>query len=450
MSENKKRFGMSKADKERLLAAMRSQTPAAPEQRRTARRIIAPELLRFDTMPEYTEIQVQKAVAKQLGLDDVYYMLHDGRATNHTSINGQDYLNFSTYDYLGLNGDPRVREAAMAASEKFGMSASASRLTAGERPPHRELEAAISSLCGTESALCYVSGHSANVSTLNCLFGARDVIFYDELCHNSLILGASHSGAARYSYPNNDMEALDKLLEEHRYNYQRAIIVTEGLFSMDGCLCDLMRLLELKKKHGCMLMIDEAHSMGVVGQTGSGVREYFGVPSDAVDIWMGTLSKSFCGCGGYIAGSAALIEFLKFKSPSYVYSVGMPPAMAAASNEAIRLMLAEPERVARLHHNGNLFVSLAKEKGLNTGKSQGFCVVPIITGDSIYSGLCYQELKNRGVLALPIIYPAVEEGKARLRFFISAMHTEEDIRTAVNAVSEALAIAREKAKSYAK
>lgn len=450
MNEDKKRFGMSKADKERLLAAMRSQTPVAPEQRRTARRIIAPELLRFDTMPEYTEIQVQKAVGKQLGLDDVYYMLHDGLATNHTSINGRDFLNFSTYDYLGLNGDPRVREAAMAAAEKYGMSASASRLTAGERPPHRELEAAIASLCDTESAICYVSGHSTNVSTLNCLFGNRDVIFYDELSHNSLILGASHSGAARYSYANNDMESLDKLLEEHRYNYQRAIIVTEGLFSMDGCLCDLPRLLDLKKKHGCLLMVDEAHSMGVVGRTGSGVREYFGVPSDAVDIWMGTLSKTFCGCGGYIAGKSALTEFLKFKSPSYVYSVGMPPAMAAASREAIRLMLAEPERVARLHRNGSLFVSLAREKGLDTGKSQGFSVVPIITGDSICSCLCYQELKNRGILALPIIYPAVEEGKARVRFFISAMHTEEDIRTAVNAIAEALPLAREKAKSYAK
>ncbi|MBQ3681546.1 MAG: aminotransferase class I/II-fold pyridoxal phosphate-dependent enzyme [Succinimonas sp.] len=446
----KKRFGMSRADKERLLAAMRGQVPAQAPEGRTARRQIAPELLRFDTLPGYTEIQVQKAVAREIGLDDVYYVLHDGLATNHTVIAGRDYLNFSSYDYLGLNGDSRVLKAANDAAAKYGMSASASRLTAGERPPHRELEASIASLLGTETAVCYVSGHGANMSTLGCLFGPRDVIFYDALCHNSLLLGAALSGAARYAFPNNDIAALDRLLEEHRYSYQRAIIVTEGLFGMDGCLCRLPELLELKRKHGCLIMIDEAHSMGVAGKTGAGVREHFGIKAEDVDIWMGTLSKSFCGCGGYIAGSAALIEFLKYKAPGFVYSVGMPPAVAAASNTAIRIMREEPERIARLHANGQSFLKLAREYGLDTGKSQGYSVVPIMVGDSLSAAVFAQEMRNRGILTLPVIYPGVEEGKARLRFFISAMHAPEDIRIAVSQAAEALPIAREKARSYAK
>jgi 8-amino-7-oxononanoate synthase len=451
MSEVRKRFGISREEKERLLAAMKSRTPAAaPVKSRAAVRQIPPEWLRFDTMPGYTEIRVQKAVASQAGLEDVYYVLHDGLATSHTSIGGRDMLNFSSYDYLGMNGDPRIRAAADEAARLYGMSASASRLTAGERKPHRILEKSLADLCGTEDCICYVSGHAANMSTLGCLFGPRDVIFHDALCHNSLLLGATMSGAARYSYPNNDMEALARLLEEHRYSHQRAIIVTEGLFGMDGCLCDLPRLLELKRQHGCMLMVDEAHSMGVLGATGRGVREHFGIRSEDVDIWMGTLSKTFCGCGGYIAGSAALVEFLKYRAPGFVYSVGMPPPMAAASAEAVRIMLAEPERLERLHQNGRLFMELARQRGLDTGKCQGFSVVPVMVGDSLSAAVFSQEMRDRGILALPVIYPGVEEGKARLRFFISAMHTPEEIRTAVDAAAEALPAARKRAATYAR
>jgi 8-amino-7-oxononanoate synthase len=450
MSEVKKRFGISREEKQRLLAAMRGQTPVKAVQSRTAQRSIPQEWLRFDTLPGYTEIKVQKAVARQAGLDDVYYVLHEGLATNHTKIDGRDLINFSSYDYLGLNGDSRILEAVEEAASKYGISTSASRLTAGERSVHRQLEKTLAELCGTEDCICYVSGHGANMSTLGCLFGCRDVIFHDALCHNSLLLGATLSGAARYSYPNNDMDALEEILREHRYSHQRAVIVTEGLFGMDGCLCNLPRLLELKHEYGCMLMVDEAHSMGVIGKTGRGVREYFNIKSEDVDIWMGTLSKSFCGCGGYIAGSSALVEFLKYKAPGFVYSVGMPPCIAAASNEAVRIMLAEPERLERLHNNGKLFLTLAKEKNLDTGKSEGFPVIPVMVGDSLSAALFSQEMRNRGILALPVIYPGVEEGKARLRFFISAMHTEDDIRTAVNAAALALPEARRKAASYAK
>ena len=214
MSDEKKRFGMSLADKERLLAAMRGHPVPDSDHGRTARHRIPPEWLRFDTLPGYAEIRVQQAVARQAGLDDIFYVLHDDLATNHTRIGGRELLNFSSYDYLGLNGDPRIRAAAGKAALLYGMSASASRLTAGERLPHRLLEASLAKLCGTEDCVCFVSGHGANMSTLGCLFGPRDVIFYDALCHNSLLLGAVLSGATRIAYPNNDMSALAALLEE--------------------------------------------------------------------------------------------------------------------------------------------------------------------------------------------------------------------------------------------
>lgn len=452
MSDGKKLFGISSADKERLLAAMRQGRGSAPVATagRSARTPVASEWLSFESLPGYAEIRVQQAVAQKIGLDDLFYVCHDGLATDTTRIGGKTLLNFSSYDYLGLNGDKRVLDAAAQAAQQFGMSASASRLTAGERPPHRELEQILAGLYGVEDCICFVSGHATNVSTLGKLFGPKDIIFHDALCHNSLLLGATLSGATRISYPNNDMDSLARLLEMRRYSCQRAVIVTEGLFGMDGCLCDLPRLVQLKEEHGCLLMVDEAHSLGVLGDRGKGIHEHCGVPATDVDIWMGTLSKTFCGCGGFIAGSATLVEFLKYQAPGFVYSMGMPPSIAAASAEAARIMLAEPERLARLHTNCRTLLTLAREKGLDTGKAQGFAVIPIMVGDSLTAALLSQELRNRGVLALPIIYPGVEEGKARLRFFVSASHTEEELRAAVDITAEALPIAREKAASHAR
>lgn len=451
MNNAKKLFGISATDTQRLLAAMRNGGDKSDGvSGRTARPSIAPEWLQFDSLPGYTEIRVHQAVAQKIGLGDVFYVCHDGLAADTTTINGKRLLNFSSYDYLGLNGDKRVLHAAERAAQQYGMSASASRLTAGERPPHRDLEQTLAGLYGVEDCICFVSGHATNVSTLGKIFGPKDIIFHDSLCHNSLVLGATLSGAARVSYPNNDMQALERLLEEHRYAHQRAIIVTEGLFGMDGCLCELPRLVQLKKEHGCLLMVDEAHSLGVLGEHGKGIHEYYGVPATDVDIWMGTLSKTFCGCGGFIAGSANLVEFLKYQAPGFVYSVGMPPSIAAASVEAARIMLEEPERLARLQANCRTLLALARERGLNTGKAQGFAVIPIMVGDSLTAALLSQELHNRGVLALPIIYPGVEEGKARLRFFVSASHSEEQLRTAMDITAEALPVAREKAASHAR
>ncbi len=384
----------------------------------------------------------------KMGLDNPLFLCHDRAAKATAQIDGKEYLNFSTYDYLDLNTHPEITEAVTEAARLFGSSAGASRLVGGERPPHRQLEQAVARLYGVEDCIIYVSGHATNVSTLGFMFGPRDAIFYDGLAHNSLMQGARLSGAERYSYTHNDCDALESLLKAHRDKHKRAVIVTEGLFSMDGNIPDLPRLIRLKKQYDCMLLVDEAHSFGVLGATGRGVHEYFGIDARDVDMWMSTLSKSMCGCGGFIAGSSELVEFLRYGSPGFVFSVGMPPIVAAACNKALELMLREPERVRKLQHISQYFLEYAQSKGLDTGAAQGYAIVPVMVGDSIAAGVLANLLFKRGLYVMPITFPAVKEGEARLRFFLSAAHSEEQIRQALDAVAEELPRAREIIEAY--
>lgn len=387
-------------------------------------------------------------MASKMGLKSPLFVCHDGAAKATTHIEGKEYINFSTYDYLDINAHPELTEAVTEAARLYGTSAGASRLVGGERPPHRALEQAIADLYQVEDCIIYVSGHAANVSTLGFMFGPRDAIFHDGLAHNSLIQGAFLSGATRYSYAHNDCDNLEEMLKEKRGQHKHAIIVTEGLFSMDGNIPDLPRLIALKKQYDCMLLVDEAHSLGVLGPTGRGVREYFGIDPTEVDMWMSTLSKSMCGCGGFIAGSKEIVDFLKLGSPGFVFSVGMPPVIAAACKKALDIMLREPERVHRLQHISQYFLKYAQSKGLDTGAAQGYAVVPVIVGNSMVAGFLARALFERGVFAMPITFPAVKEGTARLRFFISAAHTEEHVRTALDAVVEELPNAQATVDAY--
>ena len=384
----------------------------------------------------------------KMGLENPLFLCHDRAAKATAQIGGKEYLNFSTYDYLDLNTHPEITEAVTEAARLFGSSAGASRLVGGERPPHRQLEQAIARLYGVEDCIAYVSGHATNVSTLGFMFGPRDAIFYDGLAHNSLMQGARLSGAERYSYTHNDCDALEALLKAHRDKHKRAVIVTEGLFSMDGNIPDLPRLIRLKKQYDCMLLVDEAHSFGVLGATGRGAHEYFGIDAHEVDMWMSTLSKSMCGCGGFIAGSGELVEFLRYGSPGFVFSVGMPPIVAAACHKALELMLREPQRVHKLQRISQFFLEYAKDKGLDTGAAQGYAIVPIMVGDSMAAGFLANLLFKRGLYVMPITFPAVKEGEARLRFFLSAAHTEDQIRQALDAVQEDLPRAREIVETY--
>jgi 8-amino-7-oxononanoate synthase len=290
-------------------------------------------------------------------------------------------------------------------------------------------------LYGVDDCIALVSGHATNVTALGCLFGPKDLIVHDSLIHNSVLQGAALSGAMRRSFPHNDCNALERLLGDIRGDYERVLIVVEGLYSMDGDVPDLRRLIALKRRHKAFLMVDEAHSLGVLGHKGMGIREHYDVAGTDVDIWMGTLSKSLAGCGGYIAGERALVEHLRYAAPGFVFSVGMSPPLAAASLEALRLLRKEPERVTRLAERSRLFLTLARQAGLNTGSAEGYAVIPAIVGSSLQAVGLSNTLFERGFNVQPIIYPAVEERAARLRFFLSAMHTEDQMRSVVEALA---------------
>jgi 7-keto-8-aminopelargonate synthetase-like enzyme len=217
------------------------------------------------------------------------------------------------------------------------------------------------------------------------------------------------------------------MLTNLRPHYRRVLICIEGTYSMDGDIPDLPKFIEVKKKHKALLLVDEAHSAGVLGETGRGVGEYFDVNRADVDMWMGTLSKSFASCGGYIAGSHALVEYLKYTTPGFVYSVGISPPNAAAALAATAQILAHPERVAQCKANAKRFIELLQARGINTGLSKDSAVVPAIIGNSVLSLQLSDALKDRGVNVQPILYPAVEEDQARLRFFLSSLHREEQL-----------------------
>ncbi|MGB9606579.1 MAG: aminotransferase class I/II-fold pyridoxal phosphate-dependent enzyme, partial [Bryobacteraceae bacterium] len=353
-----------------------------------------------------------------------------------TVIEGRSYINFSSYNYLGLAGHPAVNKAAKDAIDRYGTSASASRLVAGERPIQRELEEALAALYGAEECVVFVSGHATNVSTIATLFGPKDLVIHDALIHNSVLEGIKLAGSARRSFPHNDLDALDMLLGGIRGQFERVLIVVEGHYSMDGDVPDLPALIDIKRRHGCFLMVDEAHALGVLGTTGKGSHEHHGVDGKDIDIWMGTLSKTLAGCGGYIAGSRALVELLKYAAPGFVYSVGIAPPLAAASLAALSIMLEEPERVARLRENAQRFLALAREAGLDTGASQGFAIVPVITGSSLKAVKVSNHLFERGINVQPIVYPAVEEKAARLRFFVSSMHSEAHVTAVIDELAD--------------
>jgi 8-amino-7-oxononanoate synthase len=371
------------------------------------------------------------------GIADLLSQCFDGINNDRALLGGADLLNFCSYNYLGLSGHPSVSQAAIEAIERYGTSVSASRLVSGERPVHRDLENALAKWIGAEDAVVFVGGFSTNVDVIGHLLGPGDLIVYDSLIHTSVQQGARLAGASAMVFPHNNIEALENILRRRRKDAGQVLIVAEGVYSMDGDIVDLPHLVELKKRADALLMIDEAHSIGVLGRTGRGVGEHFGTAARDVDLWMGTLSKSFASCGGYIAGGRDLVTYLRRTAPGFVYSVGMPPASAAAALAALRVLEKEPERVTALHARCHLFHDLARKRGLDTGAaSPDAAVVPIMIRDSLKAARLSRALLGSGILALPIGFPAVAENAARLRFFIGSSHSEDQITRAVATVAD--------------
>ena len=403
-------------------------TPATDEQRE----------FDFTTLPEYEIMKIWKAVGDITSIGNPFYRLHDGRAGNTMSFDGRVVANFSSYDYLGLNGHPDVSAAAKAAIDRFGTSVSASGLSAGERQVHRDLEAALARLSGTEEAVAFVSGHGANVSVIGELLGPQDLIVADAVIHNSIVEGAKLSGAKRTLCPHNDLDAFERALRLNRARYRRTLIVVEGLYSMDDGLPDLAGLIKLKRRCNAWLMVDEAHATGTLGRTGRGIAEEQDIDPAEVEIWMGTLSKTLAAAGGYIAGSRALIDLIKYTSPGLVFSVGLSPPVAAAATAAVDVMMREPWRTAALRRNGLFLLKQARARGLDTGLSIGASVVPVIVGNSPQTAMLPEGLLECGFNVVPAVFPGVAENQAQLRLFVTSEHTPEQIANVIGAVAEEL------------
>ncbi|WP_093810651.1 aminotransferase class I/II-fold pyridoxal phosphate-dependent enzyme [Stappia sp. ES.058] len=420
--------------------AARAETPAnAPP---------ATKAFDFSELPSFRQLSMHRAAADMIGLENPFFQPHEGVASATTVIDGVQHDNFASYNYLGLNGHPEVNAAAVTALETYGTSASASRVVAGERPVHRELEARLAALHGVEDAVVMVSGHATNVTTIGHLLGASDLIVTDALVHNSISEGARLSHAARMNFPHGDLDALEHLLSKHRHKFDRVLIAVEGIYSMDGDFPDLPRLIRIKQMFDAWLLVDEAHSVGVLGSRGCGIAEHFGIDPTGVEMWMGTLSKTFSSCGGYIAGSKALCDYLRATAPGFVFSVGLSPPLAAAALASLDVMAREPDRLRQLTRNGHRFLERAKTAGLDTGPSAGFSVIPVIVGDSIGAATLCNRLLKRGINVLPIVFPAVAEKSARIRFFITSEHTAEQIDRAVDATAEELAAMKMKSARF--
>jgi 8-amino-7-oxononanoate synthase len=419
--------------KEKIREGVRMLEPDAAQER-----TISPEDYRFDMLPEYKRLKQTMQQMEMTGLPNPYFSIHQGLTRDTTLVDGQKRISFASYNYLGMSGDPEVTQAVVEATQKYGTSVSASRLVSGEKDIHRELEKQIANWIGVQDSIVMVGGHATNESVIGHLVGQQDLILHDSLSHNSIIQGAILSGSRRRPFPHNNFEALDAILLEQRKRHRRVLVIVEGVYSMDGDFPVLPKFVEVCKKHQCWLMVDEAHSMGTMGKTGRGISEHFGVDPNDVDVWMGTLSKSFGSCGGYIAGRSELIEYLKYTTPGFVFSVGLSPPNTAAAIASINVLRKDPARVTRLKEAARLFLTEAKKRGLNTGNSSETPVIPVITGNSLHALQLSRRMIDSGVNVQPILYPAVEESAARLRFFINSTHSNQQILYAVDKCAEFL------------
>ncbi|MBS0016647.1 MAG: 8-amino-7-oxononanoate synthase [Arthrospira sp. SH-MAG29] len=346
------------------------------------------------------------------------------------TVNGREMLNFASNDYLGLAGDKRLIEAAMNATREWGTGTTGSRLLTGHRELHRQLELAIAHLKNTEDAIVFSSGYLANIGTISALVNQRDIILSDEYNHSSLKMGAKLSGATVFNYPHSDINHLTNLLKNNRHQYRRSIIITDTLFSMDGDLCPLPQLVELAQEFDSMLLVDEAHATGVFGNTGAGCVEYFHLTGTPL-LQMGTLSKALGSLGGYVAGSATAIDFLRNRAPSWIYTTGLTPADTAAALTAIKIVQQEPQRRAQLWEN----VATIQQKLGNIDNSEN----PNFSGFTSFTSpiLCYhlknaaialqvaQKLQQQGIFAPAIRPPTVTT--SRLRISLMATHQPEHI-----------------------
>jgi 8-amino-7-oxononanoate synthase len=386
-----------------------------------------------DPVAHYERLNRRVRTAKQQG----YYFFepeisaHDGA---WVTAEGRRMLMLSSYEYLGLLGHPHLQEAAIAAVEHYGTGHHGARLLVGTTTVHKQLEAKLARFMDAEDSLVFGSGYVANLATISALVGPGDCIVGDQYNHASIADGCRMSGAELLEFAHNDMESLDEMLARTRG--RRTLVIVDAVFSMEGDIANLPEIVALSKRHGALLMVDEAHSVGVLGQHGRGIQEHFDLPADAIDIKMGTLSKSLAGSGGFIAGRESLITYLRHHARGYIFSGALPACQAAVSIAALEVLEQKPELVEQIWQNVDRYVGGLNKLGFDTGACQT-PIVPIMTGDDVktlaMTGLCRAE----GLLVVPVCFPAVPVDAPRLRTCVSAIHTAEDIDFALDVLGRA-------------
>ncbi len=369
--------------------------------------------------------------------NDLYFYnqpIEEIRGGARVLVRGREMGMYASYSYLGLIGHPRINEAAKQAVDKFGTGTHGVRMLAGTLKIHDELEETIAHFKHAEAAVTYTSGYVTNLTVVSTLMGRGDYVLSDKLNHASIVDGCLMSGAEFRRFKHNDMEDLEHRLGQVPEGVAK-LVVADAVFSMDGDVIDLPRTVEVCRKYGAYLMMDEAHSLGVLGKTGRGIEEHFGL-DDVVDIKMGTLSKTIPSVGGYVAGRKDLINYLRHASRGYMFSAALPPAQAAAANEAFRVILDEPWRIEKLNQNTQLFLSGLKSAGFDT-LSSTTAIVPILCGSDERAFVMTREAQHHDVFVLPVVSPAVAEGQARLRATITAAHDPSEIERAMDVIATA-------------
>lgn len=341
---------------------------------------------------------------------------------------------YASYSYLGLVGHPRINEAAKKAVDQWGTGTNGVRTLAGTLTLHNELEETIANFKHAEAAITYTSGYVTNLTVISTLMGRGDYVFSDKINHASIVDGCLMSGAEFRRFRHNDMEHLEGLLKNAPGDVAK-LVIADSVFSMDGDIIDLPKTIELCKKYGAWLMIDEAHSVGVLGKTGRGIEEHFGI-SEGIDIKMGTLSKTIPSVGGYVAGKRELIDYLRHGSRAYIFSAALPPAQAAAANEAFKVILDEPWRIDRLNENTKQFIGGLKGMGFDTLLTET-AIVPVLCGTDERAFELTKQCQENDVFVLPVVSPAVQEGLSRLRATVTAAHEPADIEHAMEVIYQA-------------
>ena len=349
-------------------------------------------------------------------------------------VNGREMGMYASYSYLGLVNHPRINAAAKAAVAKFGTGTHGVRTLAGTLTIHTELEETITNFKHAEAAITYSSGYATNLSVVSTLMGRGDYVLSDKLNHASIVDGCLMSGAEFRRFKHNDMAHLETMLQNVPDGAAK-MVISDSVFSMDGDIIDLPKMVELCKKYNAWLMIDEAHSLGVLGQKGTGIEEHFGL-GDVIDIKMGTLSKTIPSVGGYVAAKKEIVNYLRHASRAYIFSAALPPAQAAAANEAFKVILDEPWRIERLNENTKQCIGGLKSLGFDTMLTET-AIVPVLCIEDEKAFAMTREAQHNDVFVLPVVSPAVPEGTARLRATVTAGHDPSEIERAMDVIGEA-------------